>query len=574
MSQAQTEIKQDSVQTEADFSAGIVRDISRASIPDGGLYDAADYMLEQPGRAYKRGGWVRHSAALPAPPSAVATIHIPTRVVATSGPNLYDVTSENAPQATLVGPLTPPRENPANWIGNLIFCDPGIARRPKRVHPVGALGTITIDDVHATAPFAAYSAVYASRVLLARGDTATGSDYSDAPHKDRIWFSDLANPFTTWDTTNAYVDTSYEITGMAAIESKLLVFSPRFTERIIGGQPPGYGNENENMELQPVGGVGCLDARSICVFENQVIFGSQDGVFITNGVGFDNLMEKSDRSGILSFWRSLFMEHEVRSVVGGMLMRNYYMLSSRIVTETDERRTDFICYLPTRTWWRTTNTWSNMMSSGATEQETFETYSALAHDNYVVRLAPILSPTWANRKDGNDVPVEPMLETRMFGQGPGLKAYGFGRITRDLQVSASVQAQHWQASHAYVVGDLVFEQGAVFHVTGAGTSATIEPAWYTAPDVGDTVADGVVIWTNEGPRMQVSQATGIEAESYEQTVEGDLPPTDKADRTRLTLFRDSQSLSLRVTQKGPSEQTEVFLVEVESRPYELAADGD
>src|SRR5215831_3035879 len=49
-------------QTEGDFSKGIVRDAPRASIPQGALYNAVDYMLDSPGIAYKRGGTVYASS--------------------------------------------------------------------------------------------------------------------------------------------------------------------------------------------------------------------------------------------------------------------------------------------------------------------------------------------------------------------------------------------------------------------------------------------------------------------------------------------------------------------------------
>ena len=55
----------------------------------------------------------------------------------------------------------------------------------------------------------------------------------------------------------------------------------------------------------------------------------------------------------------------------------------------------------------------------------------------------------------------------------------------------------WQASTAYVVGDIVRAtttqvSGLVFGCTVAGTSASTQPAWPT--DIGSTIADGGVTW--------------------------------------------------------------------------------
>ncbi len=124
----------DTVLIEQTFSRGIVRDVARHGIPAGGFYDSTDYLVERPGLLYKRGGWFRHSAALGASTSvpAVATIHIPTRVVAVgSDGTLYDVTSEGSPQADAVGTCPAPGENPPLYAGTfLIFCDPTSADPP------------------------------------------------------------------------------------------------------------------------------------------------------------------------------------------------------------------------------------------------------------------------------------------------------------------------------------------------------------------------------------------------------------------------------------------------------------
>lgn len=578
----------DSVQVEASFANGIVRDTPRHLIAEGGIYDSVNFMLEQPGRVYKRGGWLYHSAALPSPPSMVGTIHIPTRVVAIASSggvdHLYDVTSEISPIAVESGTVGfSPRENPTYHVGKLIVCDGNVANRPKKVFTSGPTGVVTLGDLGGNPPYAAHSAVNAGRIVLARGSTSAGFDYSNAPNKNRIWFSELPNVEDPWDVNTKYFDTTYEITGLAVIQGVLLVFSPHFCERLIGGIPPGVSagpteagvpeNVSGNMELQAVGGVGCQDARSIVTLDNQILFGSEEGFFTTNGVGFTNLMENETRSGILSYWRSLFAEHEVRGVVAGMLNRDYLFVSAH---STDGSDADFICYLPTRTWMRTANTRANMFATGATEQETTEMYAAMGATPYVAKFSPMLRPSWANRADGdvNGLAVEPSLETRMFGSGPGLKAFGFGRLTWDMDVPDSVRGMHRLPSTPYAIGVTAFQENRIYRVTVAGTTAPTAVNWLAAPNVGDTLTDGGVTWTNIGPELQLSQATGIEAESYTPVYESPLHVVSKADRTRFRLFKDTQALFLRFRQKGASEQTELFLVEVEHRSYSLPADGE
>jgi hypothetical protein len=515
-------LRMDEVQVEGNFSRGIVRDTMKSMIPEGGVYDSVDFMLEKPGRAYKRGPWTDYSAALPAPPSMVGTLHAPTRVVAISNNHLYDVTDQGSgPVAVDSGDVQfSPRENPPNYVGRLILCDGTLGNQPKKISTTGPTGVVTLSALGGNPPYAAYSAVYSGRIVLARGNTAAGSDYSDAPFKNRIWFSELPDVEATWDTATKYVDTTYEITGLASIQGVLLIFSPHFTERLIGGVPPGVTADPEstdlsgNMELQPVGGVGCLDARSIVTLDNQIIFGSQEGIFVTNGVGFVNLMESTDHAGMLSFWRGLFPEGQVRGIVCGMLNRDYLLVSTH---STDGSDHEFVCYLPSKTWWRTKNTSVNMYAAGATEQETTELYAAMRIHPHVSKFSSILG---AGRSDGNAVPIEPNLETRMFGNGPGLKAYGFGRVSYDM--------------HA-LVGN---------------------------------------------PTLEVSQAIGLEGTNFLPVFESPLPKTNpvagipRENRARFRLFKDSQALYLRFDQHGASDKTELFLVEVEHRPYNLPADGE
>src|SRR5262245_24034552 len=126
----------DKTLVEQAWSRGIVRDRPRSVIPDGGIYDATDMLVERPGVAYKRGGWERHSAAIGSATSvsAVATIHLPTRIVAVAGGNLYDVTSEGSPEALLVGACYSPGENPPQYVDRLIFCHADSTAAPKKVY--------------------------------------------------------------------------------------------------------------------------------------------------------------------------------------------------------------------------------------------------------------------------------------------------------------------------------------------------------------------------------------------------------------------------------------------------------
>jgi len=102
----------------------------------------------------------------------------------------------------------------------------------------------------------------------------------------------------------------------------------------------------------------------------------------------------------------------------------------------------------------------------------------------------------------------------MSGQGVGLKAYGDGHLTYDMRDAAS-----------------------------------------------------------DNPSMAVQYATGIEADGGWTTVdESPFAATTSSLRERFTLSKDAQALNVKLTQTNASSKTEVYLLEVDQRQYELEAE--
>jgi hypothetical protein len=465
-------------------------------------------LVEQPGKAYKRGGWERHSAAIGATTSvsAVATIHLPTRVVAVAGGNLYDVTSETGPIATLVGACHSPGENPPQYIDMLIMCDADSAAPPKKVYPVGPTGVITIADLGGSPPAAAHSTVYAGRIVLGRGDGQTATT-----PRNRLWFSPAPNVEATWDTTNAYWDTTYEITGLATVQGVLVIFSPTHMERMLGDTPPGGVDEaSTNMRLQPAAGAGCLDARSIVDYAGEVLFAGEEGAWSTNGAGARSLIRRDDQSGIQAYWRSLFPSNEVRQIIGGLMRKDFYILC--ILDAANAQVDTLMCHMPTQAWTRLTNCASRMFAQGRTEDESMELYSAAAGEGYVHRMHSMLTPSAAFKNDGNGTAVAPTFTFRTAEGGPGLKAWGHGRLSYDMRDAAS-----------------------------------------------------------DNPTLAVGVASGIDPTSF--TTTATLPETIVEGRKRFNVNRDAQAVTVKLAQTGASAKTELYALEVEARPYDEPSEG-
>src|SRR5262249_22607721 len=141
-----------------------------------------------------------------------------------------------------------------------------------------------------TPPTAVFGAVYKQRLLLA-GSSA---------NPNRMWFSETPNIESTWDTSNKYLDFEGIITGLAALNNQILVFRRDATERVIGAIPPGA--VGSDMDRAKMWDVGCVDPRSIVVWDGNCIFANTRGVYMTNG---STPVSLTAQGGIERYWQDL-----------------------------------------------------------------------------------------------------------------------------------------------------------------------------------------------------------------------------------------------------------------------------
>lgn len=487
-------------QAESDASRGIVKDVPRSSIPAGGVADSTDFLFDKPGLAYKRGGTSYQSTTVGATTTGVNFVAAPefptgAKVVALGADaHLWDMTAATSVDAGAFAITTVDR--PKLYVDKLIVPAADGTSGPKKAY---VSGTLTSGDLGGTPPAGKYAEVHVSRVVLG-GATAT---------PNRIYFSPIPDIEATWDKTNAYIDTTHNLTALASIQGVLLCFSSGATERIIGNIPPG--TVGENMELQPLGQIGCADARSIAAWGSYVVFASQEGVYVTNGSGFDSLTEKPDGTGILSYWRSLYATVAANSgfIAGGILNRNYYLLTlgyGSTIVKT------LLCYLPRKAWMPLTNIGCIQYAPASSGSD--ELYGATISGNpgnRVLKFSGILSPSSSNKNDANGTAVAPTLQYRMSGQGLGLKAYGDGHLIYDMRDAAT-----------------------------------------------------------DNPTLAVSIDTGIEANTgFVAVAESPLAETTDSVRKRFTISKDAQAVNVKLAQTGASSKTEIYALEVQHRSYDL-----
>lgn len=476
---------------EAEWSRGMIQDMPRSSIPVGGVFDATDFLLDQPGLARKRGGTSYQGSAMGANTAASPMVAAPefptgTKVISLAADgHVYDVTT-GATDAGALGISTV--DTPKLYVDKLIVPASDGTTSPKKITAPG--GTVTIASLGGSPPAGKYVTIYASRPVIG----------NSAANPNRAIFGPVPNIESTWDV-NSYIDFDHSLTGLGAVQGVMLGFSGGFTERVIGGVPPDI--TGENMSRQVIGSVGCCDARSIANWGGYIVFAGQDGVYVTNGAGFDGVMEKSDGSGILSYWRALYASAVAgsASICGGIYSRNYYHLS---VVKSDGTLLDYlICYLPRKAWMRATNIKATMFASSATGSD--ELYCS-TNTNRVLKLSGIYVPSGTNKNDADGTAVTPVLKLRMMGEGISPKRYGHGHVTLDMRDAAT-----------------------------------------------------------DNPTMTVKVATGIEADSgYANVQEGaTIAETTKSTRKRFVVNKESQAANLSFTQTNASSKTEIYAVELD-----------
>ena len=507
------------------FQRGLVRDMPPHVQPTGSVYDVGDFLFDRPGVAYKRGGTSAHSAAMGSATGCrtIAIIDPPDRIICVADDhNLYDVTSESAPGAVSIGSvgfLT--SENPAYYNGKVILTDDnaqfsGLGVSPKKVEWIDP--NIVLSNLGGSPPVAFRSCVHVSRIVLGRNFT----------NPNRIWFSPL--PFaesTVWDLTQAYIDTTWEITGLASTQGVLLVFSSKAIERILGDIPPGTGVTDVNMQLQPLANVGCSDARSIVHLDSGVVFANPSGVYVTNSASVQSLTEKADGSGISSFWRGLFSSSNPRGIACGLMGRDYLKVDV-FDPSTFNPIQSLLCYLPTVTWTILTNINGVGYATGnsVNNMPVSELYCAQGKIAKTIRLSSILKPIPENKLDADGKAVLPMLQTRVLEGTPWHKSWGHGSITLDLRDA----------------------------------------------DVDQPVMNVEVFYGIDGFTGRTADGSPIaETSNTVRLVSGHVFPRGGALRREIKINHDTTGVMLRLFQSNPSAQTIIYSIDLDVRDYNTGA---
>jgi hypothetical protein len=531
----------DTQTVEDDLSAGIVRDVARRDIPQGGACELLDFMVDQPGHIYKRGGTTYQSdemTPIGAGAGECVTVAVMTpdfegdpRLLAIvsnggAGRTLFDATDVVSHQVGEIQVM--PYENPSYFVDEtgayVVVCDSQNGQRvPEMIYL--SSGTVTSQPMDDTiTPTARVSAAHIPYFVLA-----------NAPdHPNRMWFSGRGSLTTGWQMTGVgehWLDIDDEIVAMQAFAGSLLVWTRHKLYRILGDVAPGdpAPTGSTNMYPQPVADIGCVDARSVVAGTDGCYFANESGIYVTDGAKVTSLTE-TQHPRIALLWREECMNNyfpNLGHVTAMGLFQDRYLFVS--VTKDVGDYHNLICFLPNNAWVTTSMGLTGTMFATAlagkadlagtypleTSNDIFMSQPFAGDNGRVARAKSIFYPTQDNNYDANGSPILPLWSTRAYTAGTlGMKRFGYGHLT--------------------------------YRMFGHGSA---------------------------NPTLTVSQARGLDLiEAYEESKEGSpMPHMDEGmKRRRFRLFTDATGLIIKVEQTDVSDETEIFALELEIGIFQQA----
>ncbi len=416
--------------------AGVISDGDAAALKDGQLVACTDWMLDRPGVAYKRGGSVQVGGDCGAQGNIwVDVAEFPTlgqsEVLAWNTDlklyrNVAGVwTATGAPTAFGADTGYAPRMKPVivadplnTSTGGMMMWGTAAGNHTPRVYEGDGAAVRAIDvgsglDVEEGGR---YMVFHKGRLVLA----------ASTNYENRMWFSPdiVTGVETAWDLTNSYIDFDHNITGLAALQNVLLVFSRDHLVRLSGTAPPPGGN----MTQGTIANVGCCDSRSLATWNDSAIWASPQGCYMSNGTGVNDLTLEG---GFKRAWRDAMSGYlEESDAVVGTAHGQFYIVSVQDAVT-------FVLDIPRRIWWEVDPNSGHANSMVSNPLTGNNLYVSDGHP-YVADWAPFFTPSASYRTDvGGTAPAASLTTRIIHGGSVGLKSFRDGRARYRLDSVSS-----------------------------------------------------------------------------------------------------------------------------------------
>ena len=493
------------------------RDYPRDNMPKGYLWDLADFvptLIDT--QLTGRGAWLWGSAAAGADffGGVLAPFTGGEQILGgTTAGNLYQIAADSPYGITSRGTVPVGIQNPVQLNNQTVWFNGAGSGPPQIVGPSGG------PSAAPGAPNAKVGAVWGSYVVC--GGVPGQEDW--------FYFSPPANAAASWDAVSKY-ETSGAITGIAALRSIALVFHPGSVERVRGTTPVHTGFTNDDIHVESLfGAVGTTEPKTICYWNENVVFADEHGVHLTDGSAIRNL---ASQGGISYFWRPLYQN---KQTISAAVFLDYYIIS---VVRTDNIAVTLICDLNKRQWYRFTNIAATAMwaSSGTTGME--RVWAGMKGTQRLARIGPTFFPALDGTTivDDNGINVLPVFETPWYRLGQeGRKRVKFAYLSYDIRTNG-VALDDMPAS--WRVGYQVEDEALPRDSERASLPGMIDVGYILTPQ--DT--------------------------NY--TSAGSYPSTGKYTRFRLPVGKAPYGVAFRVRQLQPSTVTRIFEIGVDAHPVE------
>jgi hypothetical protein len=374
----------------ASCTRGMRQDEPRAQMLRGAVWNLIDYIPDLLGApAVERGGWAYASPDLSTVKATAGSVACVAHAPFTAGAQLVAV-DEDGEVYTIasVGAATDRGAGvqmiaPAVFHRNLLIMPASNGTSRAKTWSGAALSQV------GTGGIGKYAAVYKDRTLL--GNTAA--------EPQRVLFSPAGAPASAWDTTNAFVNTSAPIRGLATLRNTILVFHDSFAERIRGAVAPPGGD----MILENAFDEGCLDARSIATYGDFIVFANENGIFMTDGATVADLTEAG---GMTRYWTTVMASWTSSWTISAGIFRGHYVIS---LMNGSTFVDCFVVDLDQRIFYRLSN--MKAATFAPSVGVAGELYFGLGNTPRVCTLSSIFTPGSSYKNDGDGTAVTGVLET-------------------------------------------------------------------------------------------------------------------------------------------------------------------
>lgn len=392
------------------------RDQAREAMAPGYLWDVVDYVpLIIDSVLTGRGAWIWGSdvgASADFNAGLLAPFTSGEQTLASASGSLYLVSPSSPYGLTNRGgvPATS-KQNPVMLFDECLWLDGSGAQAPTLVRDSGSPTVITAANV----PKVTLGTVW--------GEYFVGANQPG--HEDTVYWSPPDDVTLAWDA-NSFWRTATAVTGIAALRTVVLVFHASSVERLRGSRPPA-GTDKGDMILEPLfNQVGTTEPKTICYWQETIVFADEHGVHVTDGAVLRNLVQQG---GIQSYWRTLYNNKQSLSAT---VFLDYYIVS---IIRTDGITDTLVCDLNQRQWFRLSNIAAlSMFASGGTVGME-RIWAGIKGTNRLARLGPCFFPSEITLvRDANGTDVLPYLETPWYKLAPeGRKRVRFAYASYDVR---------------------------------------------------------------------------------------------------------------------------------------------